>query len=151
MPLSFLHSFLRYSARFSNILGVFPPQQWWPEQQRKTPQQRARSSNIYLRLFPGLHDMPRIHNPTTLRSRNRVTNKTRLKIHHGDIDFDPDDSPIPISNDTAGVDAEDANVSLPSFVFPWGLSSLSLSLLKFASWRLLIGCRRAKLNPWIAD
>jgi enhancer of polycomb-like protein len=53
--------------------------------------------------------MPRIHNPTTLRSRNRVTNKTRLRIHRGDIEFDPDDSPIPISNDTAGVDAEDAN------------------------------------------
>ena len=57
--------------------------------------------------------MPRIHNPTTLRSRNRVTNKTRLRIHRGDIDFDPDDTPIPISNDTAGVDAEDANVSNP--------------------------------------
>lgn len=55
--------------------------------------------------------MPRIHNPTALRSRNRVTNKTRLKIHRGDIDFDPDDAPISISNDTAGVDADDANVS----------------------------------------
>lgn len=62
--------------------------------------------------------MPRIHNPTTLRSRNRVTNKTRLKIHRGDIDFDPDDAPISISNDTAGVDADDANVSLAfSFAF----------------------------------
>jgi len=44
-------------------------------------------------------------------------NKTRLKIHHGDIDFDLEDSPILISNDAAGVDAEDANVSCPSFLF----------------------------------
>jgi len=100
----------QYSRRIST-------QQWWPEQQRKTPEHPARRPSIYPRLFPGLHDMPRIHNPTTLRSRNRVTNKTRLKIHHGDIDFDLEDSPIPISNDTAGVDAEDANVSFPSFLF----------------------------------
>jgi enhancer of polycomb-like protein len=84
--------------------------------------------------------MPRIHNPTTLRSRNRVTNKTRLKIKHGDIDFDPDDTPIPISNDTAGVDAEDANVSR-SFLYLSATSSpLSPPLLDAASWRLLIGC-----------
>jgi enhancer of polycomb-like protein len=95
--------------------------------------------------------MPRIHNPTTLRSRNRVTNKTRLKIKHGDIDFDPDDSPIQISNDTAGVDAEDANVSIHyPCLFP-SLSSLSHPLLDAASWRPLIGCWRGNLNPWIAD
>lgn len=86
--------------------------------------------------------MPRIHNPTTLRSRNRVTNKTRLKIHIGDIDFDPDDTPITISNDTAGVDAEDANVS-PIFYTYCAASVVeavvAASLLDDASWRILIG------------
>lgn len=73
--------------------------------------------------------MPRPHIPTTLRARNRVTNKTRLKIHRGDIDFDPDDAPISLSNDTAGVDADDANVSLkfPSILKP--LRAVSSSLL----------------------
>jgi len=47
-----------------------------------------------------------LDNSTTLRNRNRVINKTTLKIHHGDI-FDVDNSPIP-----AGVDAEDAKVSV---------------------------------------
>ena len=98
--------------------------------------------------------MPRIHNPTTLRSRNRVTNKTRLKIHIGDIDFDPDDTPISISNDTAGVDAEDANVSLifhthrPSSVVA---AVVATPLLVDASWRILIGCWRVNLNPRNAD
>jgi enhancer of polycomb-like protein len=95
--------------------------------------------------------MPRIHNPTTLRSRNRVTNKTRLRIHRGDIEFDPDDSPIPISNDTAGVDAEDANVSKPCPCLFAVLRPLSPPLLDAASWRPLIGCWRVNLNPWIAD
>jgi hypothetical protein len=95
--------------------------------------------------------MPRIHNPTTLRSRNRVTNKTRLRIHRGDIEFDPDDSPIPISNDTAGVDAEDANVSILFLCLIVTLGPLSLALLDTASWRPLIGCWRVNFNPWIAD
>ena len=73
--------------------------------------------------------MPRIHNPTTLRSRNRVTNKTRLKIHRGDIDFDPDDAPISLSNDTAGVDADDANVSSQFSCVLKPLFSVSFSLL----------------------
>lgn len=65
-----------------------------------------------------LHDMPRNHNLGTsaLRNRNRVTNKTRLKVVHGNIDadalsFDEDEEKARIVS-TAGVDAEDANVSL---------------------------------------
>jgi hypothetical protein len=62
--------------------------------------------------------MPRNNASTsTLRNRNRVTNKTRLKVFHGTIDADPlllEDEEV--SNDlklnTQGVDAEDANVSL---------------------------------------
>lgn len=62
--------------------------------------------------------MPRNHNLGTsaLRNRNRVTNKTRLKVVHGNIDadalsFDEDEEKARIVS-TAGVDAEDANVSL---------------------------------------
>jgi enhancer of polycomb-like protein len=62
--------------------------------------------------------MPRAHNPgpSTLRNRNRVTNKTRLRIVHGSLDADPlafdeDEEKARIVS-TAGVDAEDANVSL---------------------------------------
>lgn len=61
--------------------------------------------------------MPRNHNLGTsaLRNRNRVTNKTRLKVVHGNIDadalsFDEDEEKARIVS-TAGVDAEDANVS----------------------------------------
>ncbi|KAI6018157.1 enhancer of polycomb-like-domain-containing protein [Pisolithus microcarpus] len=59
--------------------------------------------------------MPRNHNlgTSTLRNRNRVTNKTRLKVIQGNIDADPlvldeDEEKARIVN-TAGVDAEDAN------------------------------------------
>ncbi|EGN97434.1 hypothetical protein SERLA73DRAFT_161474 [Serpula lacrymans var. lacrymans S7.3] len=59
--------------------------------------------------------MPRNHNlgTSTLRNRNRVTNKTRLKVYHGNIDADPlvldeDEEKARIVS-TAGVDAEDAN------------------------------------------
>ncbi|KAF9221104.1 hypothetical protein BS17DRAFT_797325 [Gyrodon lividus] len=59
--------------------------------------------------------MPRNHNlgTSTLRNRNRVTNKTRLKVVHGTIDADPlvldeDEEKARIVS-TAGVDAEDAN------------------------------------------
>ncbi len=61
--------------------------------------------------------MPRNHNagPSTLRNRNRVTNKTRLRIHRDNIDadsltFDEDEEKARVVS-TAGVDAEDANVS----------------------------------------
>lgn len=61
--------------------------------------------------------MPRNHNlgTSTLRNRNRVTNKTRLKVVQGNIDADPlvldeDEEKARIVS-TAGVDAEDANVS----------------------------------------
>lgn len=69
-----------------------------------------------LRLLPVLHDMPRNHNPGTLRNRNRITNKTRLKIIHGNVEADPfgleEDEEKARVISTAGVDAEDANVSL---------------------------------------
>ncbi|OSX65465.1 hypothetical protein POSPLADRAFT_1167718, partial [Postia placenta MAD-698-R-SB12] len=59
--------------------------------------------------------MPRNHNagPSTLRNRNRVTNKTRLKVITESIDADPivldeDEEKIRVVS-TAGVDAEDAN------------------------------------------
>ncbi|KAG8215759.1 enhancer of polycomb-like-domain-containing protein [Butyriboletus roseoflavus] len=59
--------------------------------------------------------MPRNHNLGTsaLRNRNRVTNKTRLRVVHGSIDaealsFDEDEEKARIVS-TAGVDAEDAN------------------------------------------
>lgn len=62
--------------------------------------------------------MPRNPNlgTSTLRNRNRVTNKTRLKVIQGSIDADPlvvdeDEEKARIIS-TAGVDAEDANVSL---------------------------------------
>lgn len=66
--------------------------------------------------------MPRNHLPgaSTLRNRNRVTNKTRLKIHHGNLDADAllipdeDEEKHRLTNLVAGVDAEDANVSLRS-------------------------------------
>jgi enhancer of polycomb-like protein len=72
--------------------------------------------------------MPRNHNPgaSTLRNRNRVTNKTRLKIVHGNIDADPlvldEDEEKARVISTAGVDAEDANVS-PSSLFEWHFGS----------------------------
>ncbi|TFK47739.1 hypothetical protein OE88DRAFT_737780 [Heliocybe sulcata] len=59
--------------------------------------------------------MPRNHTSatSTLRNRNRVTNKTRLKVVRGNIDADPlvldeeEEKARVVS--TAGVDAEDAN------------------------------------------
>ncbi|KAI0057206.1 hypothetical protein BV25DRAFT_1812676 [Artomyces pyxidatus] len=59
--------------------------------------------------------MPRAHapGPSTLRNRNRVTNKTRLRIIQGNIDADPlafdEDEEKARVVSTAGVDAEDAN------------------------------------------
>lgn len=74
------------------------------------------------------HDMPRNQNGGNLthRNRNRVTNKTRLKVIKGNIDADPivleeDEDRIRVVS-TAGVDAEDANVS---FVVVLRLSSSS--------------------------
>ena len=66
--------------------------------------------------------MPRNHHPaaSTLRNRNRITNKTRLKIHQGSLDADAvlipdeDEEKYRLTNLVAGVDAEDANVSLIS-------------------------------------
>ncbi|KAJ3490259.1 hypothetical protein NLJ89_g11451 [Agrocybe chaxingu] len=64
--------------------------------------------------------MPRNHLPaaSTLRNRNRITNKTRLKIHHGSLDVDAvlipdeDEEKHRLTNLVAGVDAEDANRSM---------------------------------------
>ena len=66
--------------------------------------------------------MPRNHIPgaSTLRNRNRITNKSRLKILKGNVDADDllfpddDDEKHRLTNLVAGVDAEDANVSPPS-------------------------------------
>ena len=66
--------------------------------------------------------MPRNHHPaaSTLRNRNRITNKTRLKILQGSPDADAvlipdeDEEKYRLTNLVAGVDAEDANVSLIS-------------------------------------
>ncbi|KAG9312626.1 enhancer of polycomb-like-domain-containing protein [Chiua virens] len=50
---------------------------------------------------------------SALRNRNRVTNKTRLRVIHGNIDADPssfeEDEEKAKTISTAGVDAEDAN------------------------------------------
>ncbi|KAJ3473978.1 hypothetical protein NLI96_g12716 [Meripilus lineatus] len=67
--------------------------------------------------------MPRNHNagPSTLRNRNRVTNKTRLKVIKEAIDADPivldEDEEKARVVSTAGVDAEDANVSCLTVFF----------------------------------
>ncbi|TFK70814.1 hypothetical protein BDN72DRAFT_503858 [Pluteus cervinus] len=61
--------------------------------------------------------MPRNPHPSvsTHRNRNRINNKTRLKIHHGNIDADAllipdeDEEKHRLTNLVAGVDAEDAN------------------------------------------
>ena len=97
--------------------------------------------------------MPRAHNPgpSTLRNRNRVTNKTRLHIVQGTLDADPlafdeDEEKARIVS-TAGVDAEDANVSsyfLPHHV----LGPLSL---KGACWHAPIGRHRENFVPRNAD
>ena len=61
--------------------------------------------------------MPRATHPApaALRNRNRVTNKTRLKVIKDSIDADPivldEDEEKARVVSTAGVDAEDANVS----------------------------------------
>ncbi|KAG7087533.1 hypothetical protein E1B28_013492 [Marasmius oreades] len=60
--------------------------------------------------------MPRPGQPpaSTLRNRNRINNKSRLKIVHGNIDADPiipdeDDEKNRLLQSVAGVDQEDAN------------------------------------------
>ena len=62
--------------------------------------------------------------PSTLRNRNRVTNKTRLKVIKESIDADPivldEDEEKARVVSTAGVDAEDANVSSFSSFFAAG-------------------------------
>jgi enhancer of polycomb-like protein len=63
--------------------------------------------------------MPRTHlqGASTLRNRNRITNKTRLRIIKGNVDAedllipDEDEEKHRLTNLVAGVDAEDANVS----------------------------------------
>lgn len=88
--------------------------------------------------------------PSTLRNRNRVTNKTRLKVIKESIDADPivldEDEEKARVVSTAGVDAEDANVSV--FIVS---SSLRATLLRPRVWPTLIGCNRGNLVPWNAD
>ena len=66
--------------------------------------------------------MPRANvNASTLRNRNRVTNKTRLKVYRGSIDADPllleeEEAANVLKLNTQGVDAEDANVSLSPLI-----------------------------------
>ena len=85
--------------------------------------------------------MPRNHNagPSTLRNRNRVTNKTRLKVIKEAIDADPivldEDEEKARVVSTAGVDAEDANVSS----FPTFLDAASD----------VVGGPRVELSDWL--
>lgn len=82
--------------------------------------------------------MPRNHLPgaSTLRNRNRVTNKTRLKIHHGNFEAetifipDEDEEKHRLTNLVAGVDAEDANVSLacPPLFYPDSTSPIFVAV-----------------------
>jgi hypothetical protein len=90
--------------------------------------------------------MPRNHNQGTLRNRNRITPKTRLRIIHGNVDADPvvleEDEEKARVVSTAGVDAEDANVS----------RALSLSYRVSIACRaspLLVG-RRVARSDWLA-
>ena len=96
--------------------------------------------------------MPRNPNagPSALRNRNRVTNKTRLKVIHGNIDADPhvldEDEEKARVVSTAGVEAEDANVRRffpPQSPFHPSLAS--------GAWPHLIGCCSWESNPRFAD
>jgi hypothetical protein len=89
-----------------------------------------------------LHVMPRNPNAgsSTLRNRNRVTNKTRLKIIQGNIDADPlildEDEEKARVVSTAGVDAEDANVRIffPSFFLIFFCLSFETALVAHSDW-----------------
>ena len=77
--------------------------------------------------------------PSTLRNRNRVTNKTRLKIIKESIDADPivldEDEEKARVVSTAGVDAEDANVSVfQSFSSLWATLLGPLACLPLIGW-----------------
>lgn len=85
-------------------------------------------------------------NPS-LRNRNRVTNKTRLKVIKENIDADPivldEDEERARVVSTAGVDAEDANVSIgffnDLFLCRRVVVDEKLALLTTETWRGLIG------------
>ena len=106
--------------------------------------------------------MPR--NPpaaSTLRNRNRITNKSRLKLHRGSLDTDlllfpdEDEEKLILNNLVAGVDAEDANVTiLPTTFLPrhpsFGGCATRGFYYKFADKSLLsrnTTCRRFSLQP----
>jgi hypothetical protein len=92
---------------------------------------------------------------STLRNRQRITNKTRLKVIHGPIDADPviigEDDDRGINKSTAGVDADDAAVC---YRFP----SLALrpKFNRRPSWHHLIGSgllcltNKATDNPFLS-
>lgn len=90
--------------------------------------------------------MPRNQNAgnLALRNRNRVTNKTRLKVIKGNIDADPivldEDEERARVVSTAGVDAEDANVSFSVFLAFFSVDDNDgAALLKLCVWHALIG------------
>ena len=92
--------------------------------------------------------MPRNHasGPATFRNRNRVTNKTRLRVIKGPVEgdplaFDEDEEKARVVS-TAGVDAEDANVSTVLF-----LSSTGRALLRGHRWLAAIGSSRVGTIP----
>lgn len=96
--------------------------------------------------------MPRATHPApaALRNRNRVTNKTRLKVIKDTIEadsivLDEDEEKARVVS-TAGVDAEDANVRL-SFALELAVSVDVEGLV----WPHLIGCERGNLVPRNAD
>lgn len=89
--------------------------------------------------------MPRNQNAGSLalRNRNRVTNKTRLKVIKGNIDADPivldEDEERARVVSTAGVDAEDANVCAEFSFFFARRWATKLAPVEPLTWRLLIG------------
>lgn len=88
--------------------------------------------------------------PSTLRNRNRVTNKTRLKIIKESIDadsivLDEDEEKARVVS-TAGVDAEDANVRLfLCFLVAVG-DVVGVACVARSHW-----LRTWEIDPWIAD
>lgn len=72
-----------------------------------------------------IHGMPRAGQPpaSTLRNRNRITNKTRLRVFRGNVDADPiipdeDEEKNRLHAASHGVDLEDANVCFAQAIYP---------------------------------
>ncbi len=74
--------------------------------------------NRYHTSVQSLYVMRSLQPGSTPRTRNRITNKTRLKIYVGNIEVDPfsfdeDEEKNRLAQRVAGVDQDDANVSTP--------------------------------------